>query len=137
MDNQAGLTAFIRAMPKAELHVHLEGSIRPETLLTLAQRNGKTLPAGSVQELRAWYAFTGFPHFAEIYRAIVQCLRSADDIELIAREFLAGQAGQNVLHTEATYTAYWQWLYNGIPFSEQLAAISRSVCGHGRSWASP
>ena len=124
------LTSYIRAMPKAELHVHLEGSIRPETLLALAQRNGRALPAGSVEELRAWYAFTGFPHFAEIYRTVVQCLRTADDIELIAREFLAGQSAQNILHTEATYTAYFQWLYNGIPFPEQLAAISRA-----RKWA--
>jgi adenosine deaminase len=84
------LSSYIQAMPKVELHVHLEGSIRPETLLALAQRNHMALPATTVEGLQAWYTFTDFPHFIEIYRAISACLRTPDDIELIAREFLAG-----------------------------------------------
>ena len=51
---------FIRLMPKVELHVHLEGSIRPATLLALAERNGVALPADSVEGLEAWYQFTDF-----------------------------------------------------------------------------
>lgn len=52
---------FIRAMPKVELHVHLEGAIRPETLLTLARRHGKAMPADTVEGLRRWYRFRDFP----------------------------------------------------------------------------
>jgi len=59
------LEKFVRLMPKVELHVHLEGSIHPETLLTLAERNHVPIPAHSVEELRDWYRFTDFAHFAE------------------------------------------------------------------------
>ncbi len=100
----AALDAFVRAMPKAELHVHLEGAVRPETLLALARRHGVPLPAASAEELRAWYAFRDFPHFAEVFTAISGCLRTPDDLELVAREFLAGQAAQQVRYTEVTLT---------------------------------
>ena len=124
------LAAFIRAMPKVELHVHLEGAIRPETLLKLARRNRRPLPADDVEGLRQWYTFVDFPHFVEIYIAISRCIQTPDDIELIAREFLIGQAGQNIRHSEVTYTAYTINLHAGIPFADQLAAIN-----HARAWA--
>jgi adenosine deaminase len=88
------LKKFIQAMPKVELHVHLEGSIRPETLLQLAKRHHVALPAGSLEGLKEWYAFRNFPHFAEVYQTISKSLRTADDIELITRDFLMGQAEQ-------------------------------------------
>jgi adenosine deaminase len=124
------LAAFIRAMPKVELHVHLEGSIRPETLLELARRDGTALPYDTVEGLREWYRFVDFPHFVDIYVAITECLRTADDIELIAREFLQGQAEQNIVHSEVTYTAYTVFERCGIPFAEQIAAVNRA-----RAWA--
>lgn len=120
------LSDFIRKMPKVELHVHLEGSIRPETLLALAERNQIELPATSIEELREWYKFIDFPHFAEIYFTSAKCLRTPDDIELITREFLSGQAAQNIVHSEVTYTAYTQYEIHGIPFDDQLAAINRA-----------
>ena len=97
------IESFIRAMPKVELHVHLEGSIRPETLLTLAGRNQVVLPAETVEGLRKWYVFTDFFHFIEIHDTICRCIRTPDDVELIAREFLRGQAAQNILHSEVIY----------------------------------
>src|SRR5690242_5131411 len=100
------LTDEIRAMPKVELHVHLEGAIQPATLLSLARRHGIALPADTVEGLRAWYTFTDFPHFVDIYRASSACLRTPDDIELIARKFLAGQAAQNIRYSEVIYTAF-------------------------------
>src|SRR5262245_52992048 len=124
------LESYIRAMPKVELHVHLEGAIQPETLLTLAQRNGVALPADTVAGLRAWYTFTNFAHFIEIYLAVSACIRSPDDIELIAREFLAGQAAQGIRYSEVTYTAFTHYHFKGLPFREQLAALNRA-----RAWA--
>lgn len=124
------LESFIRAMPKVELHVHMEGSIRPETLLKLARRHRVKLPADSVEGLRAWYNFTDFPHFVEVYVAISNCLRGPDDIELIAREFLSGQAAQNIRYSEVTYTAITMHIQNRIPFADQLAALNRA-----RRWA--
>jgi len=124
------LESFIRAMPKVELHVHLEGAIRPETLLELAQRNHISLPFNTVEGVREWYAFRDFPHFVEIYVAITKCLKTPDDIEWIAREFLANQAQQNIKHSEVTYTAYTIYDHCGIAFDDQFAALERA-----RAWA--
>lgn len=126
----ASLGSFIRDMPKVELHVHLEGSIQPETLLQLARRNQVTLPSETLDGLSQWYVFRDFPHFVEIYIAISRCLKTADDIELIAREFLAGQAAQNIKHSEVTYTPYTIYNVCGIEFQDQLAAVNRA-----RAWA--
>lgn len=118
------IEAFIRLMPKVELHVHLEGSIRPQTLLTLAERNRVALPADSVEGLRAWYQFSDFAHFVEVYFAICDCLRTADDFELITAEFLHGQEAQNIRHSEVIFTPYTHHAH--VPMDEQLAAINRA-----------
>jgi adenosine deaminase len=124
------LESYLRAMPKVELHVHLEGSIQPATLLDLAKRNDMPVPANSVEDLQDWYTFKDFPHFIEIYMEICSLLRNPDDIELITRQFLAGQAAQNIVHSEVTFTPYNHYLLNKIPFKDQLAAINRA-----RQWA--
>lgn len=110
------IESFIRAMPKVELHVHLEGAIQPDTLLALARHNNVPLPVDSVAGLRSWYTFTDFRHFIEIYLAISACIRTPDDIELIAREFLANQAAQQIRYSEVTYTAFTHYHYKGISF---------------------
>lgn len=120
------LTRLIRDMPKVELHVHLEGSIRPDTLLALAARHGQSLPATTVEGLREWFAFRDFDHFLEVYVASASCLRTPEDIERITADFLAGQAAQNVLHSEVTYTPSTQLMLAGIPLDEQLDAINRA-----------
>lgn len=114
-------------MPKVELHVHLEGSIRPETVLKLAQRHGVELPANTLEGLKDWYTFRDFPHFVEIYLAVSKCLQTPDDIELIAREFLDGQAAQNVLHSEVTFSATTIEKHNKIPWPDQYAALKRAI----------
>lgn len=119
------LESYIRAMPKVELHVHLEGSIGPGTLLALARRNGEDLPATTAAELSEWYRFRDFPHFVDIYFTICRCLDRPEDLELITREFLAGQARQNVLHSEVTFTAHTHYR-NGMAFDDQLEAINRA-----------
>jgi adenosine deaminase len=120
------LAEFIRRMPKAELHVHLEGSVRPETLLKLAKRHTISLPADDIAGLRAWYTFRDFSHFVDIYMTISSCLRSPEDIELIAREFLIGQAEQNILYTEVTFTPYNQLFNCGLDFHSQVDAVRRA-----------
>ncbi len=125
-EHTTNLETFIRTMPKVELHVHLEGSIRPETLLELAARNEVELPARTVDELRDWYAFKNFDHFVEVYLAAASCIRTPADVERITSDFLEGQAEQNVLHSEVTYTASTQRMLSGIPLDDQLEAINRA-----------
>lgn len=123
------LETYIKEMPKVELHVHLEGSIRPETLLKLSQRNEVPLPVEGLDGLHEWYRFTDFPHFIEVYYTLSRCICTPEDIELIACEFLTGQANQNIRHSEVTYTAYTHYRNHGIPFETQLAALNRA-----RAW---
>ena len=93
-------------MPKVELHVHLEGSISPETLLILARRNKVSLPVNSVEEVRRWYEFSDFSHFIAVYFTVCNCVHTQDDFELITAEFLKKQADQNILYSEVIFTPY-------------------------------
>jgi len=111
-------------MPKVELHVHLEGSIHPETLLTLAKRNDVTLPANTVEGLRAWYQFSDFAHFIEVYFAVCNCIRTPDDFELIVTEFLNHQSEQNIRYSEVIFTPYTH--HEHVTFDDQLNAINRA-----------
>ena len=118
---------FFAAMPKVELHVHLEGSIRPETVLKLARKNNDSLPSDTVEGLRDWYQFRDFPHFVEVYVAVSKCIQTPDDLELVVREFLEGQKAQNILHSEITYTASTIEKYAGIPWADQKGALQRGL----------
>lgn len=124
------LHAFLTAMPKVELHVHLEGAMPPETLLKLARKHDLDLPVTTVEEMRRWFTFRDFPHFVEIYVTISDAVRTLDDLELLARDFLTGQAAQNIRHTEFTYTPYTHTKLKGWSIADQHAAINRA-----RRWA--
>ncbi|MEM7746712.1 MAG: adenosine deaminase [Pseudomonadota bacterium] len=113
----------IFAMPKVELHVHLEGAIRPATLMHLAAKNGVDLTPKTLEEFDKWYEFVDFPHFAQVFQASSKCIQSAEDVHRITVDFLDGQAEQNIIHTEATYTAFTHYKNSGIPFDEQIGAI--------------
>jgi len=115
---------FIREMPKVELHVHLEGSIRPSTVLVLAERNGVDLPARDLQGLREFYRFTDFDHFIEVYFAVSDCLKTVDDFRLIAYEFGADMARQNVRYAEVTFTPQTNVANTGLPFADILAGLN-------------
>ncbi len=115
------LLHFITAAPKAELHVHFQGATRPETLLKLAKRHQIDLPADDVAGLQRWYTFRDFDHFNDVYDLICECFRSPEDIELGMREFIEGQAAQNIRYTEVTYTPNRR-----MPFDEQIDALHRA-----------
>jgi len=98
------VVSYLRAAPKVELHVHLEGAIQPPTLLELARRNHIPLPADTIDGVRRWFTYRDFPHFAEIYLTITRCLKTVDDYELIVHECGAAMARQNVRYAEVTFS---------------------------------
>ncbi len=102
------LAAFLGAMPKAELHVHLEGSIRPGTLLDLAQRHHRMelLPGDNLDTLQRWFAFTDFPHFVQIYMAISALLLEPEDFAAITYACGEEMALQNIRYREITFTPF-------------------------------
>jgi adenosine deaminase len=111
-------------MPKAELHIHLEGAIEPATLLRLAERNRVALPADTVEGLQSWFTFSNFAHFVDIYLAIQSCLRSADDFSLIVYELGADMARQNIRYREATVTPYTHLLQDkGLAAEDIIAGL--------------
>lgn len=94
------LPALLAAMPKAELHIHIEGSLEPELIFALAERNRVSLAYPSVEALRAAYAFTDLQSFLDIYYAGASVLLTEDDFHDMAWAYLRKAAAENVLHTE-------------------------------------
>ncbi|MBS3021785.1 Adenine deaminase [Comamonas sp. PE63] len=96
----ARLPELLRAMPKAELHMHIEGSLEPELIFALAQRNQIPLAYDSVEALRAAYAFTDLQSFLDIYYAGASVLLHEQDFYDMARAYLDRAVADNVVHTE-------------------------------------
>ena len=94
------LPELLRRMPKAELHIHIEGSLEPELIFALAQRNGVSLPYANVEALRSAYAFTNLQSFLDIYYAGASVLLTEQDFYDMARAYFVKAAQDNVLHAE-------------------------------------
>ena len=91
---------LIQRLPKAELHLHIEGTLEPEMMMSLAQRNRIKLPYGSVDEIRNAYNFRDLQTFLDIYYAGAQVLRKAQDFYDLTSAYLKRAAEDNVLHVE-------------------------------------
>ena len=94
------LPDLLRRLPKAELHIHVEGSLEPELIFALAQRNGVTIPYAGVDELRRAYAFTNLQSFLDIYYAGASVLITEQDFYDMAWAYLSKAAADNVVHSE-------------------------------------
>ena len=94
------LPALLRRMPKAELHLHIEGSLEPELIFKLAARNGVALPYPSVEALRAAYAFSDLQSFLDIYYAGASVLLKEQDFFDMAWAYFERAAADNVVHAE-------------------------------------
>ena len=94
------LPELLRGMPKAELHIHIEGSLEPELIFALASRNGVAIPYASVEELRSAYAFTNLQSFLDIYYAGASVLIKEQDFYDMAWAYFVKAAQDNVVHAE-------------------------------------
>jgi adenosine deaminase len=121
-------------MPKAELHVHLEGSIQPDVLLTLARRNGQPIGAMTEAQLRDYYQFRDFGHFLEVYISILKCLRTPDDYRLIAYEFGRYMDQQNCRYAEVTFTIISNAQFSGLPWEVILDSLNRGRAEAEAEW---
>ena len=119
------LPELLRAMPKAELHIHIEGSLEPELIFALAERNGVQLPYADVEALRSAYAFSDLQSFLDIYYAGASVLLHEQDFYDMTRAYLARAAADNVVHAEIffdpqTHTA------RGVPIDVVVAGLHRA-----------
>ncbi|WP_157965421.1 adenosine deaminase [Euzebya rosea] len=121
----------VRALPKAELHVHLEGTVDPATLLELAERHGARPPADTVEGVQDWYRFEDFPMFLERYFAVLELLREPEDFATIAERYLDAAHAQGAVHVELHVSATghiaeggkaWAPIHDGIVEGCQRAA---------------
>lgn len=92
--------AALLALPKAELHLHIEGTLEPDLAFELAARNGVSLPYASVDELAAQYEFEDLQSFLDLYYATMDVLRTADDFAELTRRYLRRASAQGVRHVE-------------------------------------
>ncbi len=120
------MKAFIAGLPKAELHLHIEGTLEPELVFAIAARNGLTLPYESVQALRATYAFGNLQDFLDLYYNGIKVLRCEQDFTDLTRAYLERARAQGVLHTEIFFDAQGH-TQRGIDFETVLDGIWRAL----------
>ena len=128
------VSSFIAALPKAELHMHLEGSLEPETLMALAQRNGVRLPYADAGELRRAYQFENLQSFLDLYYLGLTVLQTGSDFHEMTAAYLTRAASQNVRHAEV-FISPQAHLRRGIAMQEViepvLAAFADASARHG------
>jgi aminodeoxyfutalosine deaminase len=115
--------------PKVELHVHLEATIQPETLLAIAKRNGETLPADTVEGLRELYRFRDFDHFIEIWILTTNCLRTEEDFRQVVVDYAAEAKKHGAVYLEPIFSPIertwrgvsWDAILEGYAGGVQLA----------------
>jgi len=121
------LPELLRAMPKAELHIHIEGSLEPELIFALAARNGVALPYADVEALRAAYAFTDLQSFLDIYYAGASVLLKEQDFFDMAMAYFHRAAADQVVHAELFFDPQTH-TDRGVPVGAVIAGLSRA-CG--------
>lgn len=114
---------FARALPKAELHVHLEGSVDPATMLRLAERHGVNAPASDVDGVNEWLRFDGFPDFLDRYFWVCGLLRTADDFADIAHAYLSTAHAQGAVHVEFHVSSSYHIVERQADWSEVLGGV--------------
>lgn len=117
---------WLNALPKAELHLHLEGSLEPELLFALAERNRIALPWDDVETLRKAYAFNNLQEFLDLYYRGADVLRTEQDFYDLTWAYLLRCKAQNVIHTEPFFDPQTH-TDRGIPFEVVLAGITGAL----------
>ncbi|MDE1937898.1 MAG: adenosine deaminase [Alphaproteobacteria bacterium] len=120
------LASFIARLPKAELHLHLEGSFEPEQMFAIARRNKADIPFNSVEEVRAAYRFSNLQDFLDIYYRAADVLRTEEDFHDLTLAYLKRVVADGVRHVEVffdpqTHTA------RGVPFATVAGGILKAL----------
>lgn len=131
----APMADFIQALPKAELHVHFEGTLEPEHIFALAERNKIKIPYATPEEVLAAYDFHDLPSFLAIYYAAMEVLQTEEDFYELAYHYFQRAAAQNVVYVEPFFDPQahtrrgvaFATVINGIERAQQDAEIKLGV----------
>ncbi|AKZ61793.1 adenine deaminase [Herbaspirillum hiltneri N3] len=122
----AAMRSFVEALPKTELHLHIEGTLEPELLFALAQRNKVALPYASVEALRAAYDFTDLQSFLDLYYAGANVLQTEQDFHDMTAAYIARARADNVRHAEIFFDPQTH-TERGIGIDVVFAGIARAL----------
>jgi adenosine deaminase len=122
----ADLAEVVRGLPKAELHLHIEGTLEPEMAFALAARNGVTLPWASVDDLRAAYDFTSLQSFLDVYYATAQALRTEEDFHDLTWAYLQRAAADGVRRAEIFFDPQTH-TERGVGIGEVISGIAGAL----------
>jgi len=122
----ADRAAFIAGLPKAELHLHIEGSLEPELMFELAQRNNVAIPFASVEEVRAAYAFSNLQDFLDIYYQGMGVLHTEQDFYDLTAAYCVRADADNVRHIEIFFDPQGH-TSRGVAFATVIAGITRAL----------
>lgn len=120
------MNAYIVGLPKAELHLHIEGTLEPELTFRLAKKHGVVLAYQTVQELREAYQFADLQAFLDVYYAATDVLRDEGDFYAMTRAYLVKVHGQGVVHVEIFFDAQTH-TRRGIPLGVVIQGIHRAL----------
>ena len=127
------VTRWLAGMPKAELHLHIDGSLQPERLLQLAARHGVTLPYASEADIAAAYDFDDLQSFLDLYYLGASVLRDADDFQALMGDYLAVCRQQNIVHCEIMVEPQ-TYLPQGVELSTVLEGFHRAIAEAEAGW---
>ncbi len=127
------MDAYIRGLPKAELHLHIEGTLEPELAFELAHKNGVVLPYAGVDELRQAYRFTNLQSFLDLYYAATDVLRTEEDFERLTSAYLKRAQQQGVVHVEPFFDPQAHTA-RGVALETVLAGITAALQAAERSY---
>ncbi|MGY1864540.1 adenosine deaminase [Nocardia gipuzkoensis] len=120
------LAAFVRGLPKAELHLHLEGTLEPELKFRLARRNGIELPEKSVEEVKQTYRFHDLTSFLQVYYPAMRVLQRPEDFHDLAFDYLRRAHGQGVCHVELFFDPQAH-TGRGVPFPTVISGYRSAI----------
>ena len=118
---------MINSLKKAELHVHLEGTVRPELAINLARRNKITIPNGLIAKDKKSYLSKGFHSFLRAYDKLASLIKTPEDYYDITYDYLKESALKNAIYVEMMYSPYHAEKSSGIPACEHLKAIQEAI----------
>ena len=124
---------FVQFMPKAELHIHIEGSLEPELIFELAKRNKLSLPYQSIEELRSAYAFTDLQSFLDIYYAGASVLLHEQDFYDMAMAYLQRAVNDRVIHAEIFFDPQTH-TDRGVPIANVINGLHRACVDAQKKW---
>ncbi len=133
MTAKNSIDAFMRGIPKAELHLHIEGSLEPELMFALAHKHGVKLPYASVEELRNAYQFDDLQSFLDLYYAGTAVLRDEDDFHALTMAYLKRVHADGVVHVEIFFDPQTH-TERGIAFATVIAGIRRALADGEREF---